>query len=600
LIGWENDHDNIKPDFIDKINEFVQSETFCANDLDILTFVSDGNNPNLEIFEDGTLAPFVYPVLWVNFGENIKIPFEKGDTGSFSYIYQFGNVKDLKKYHPLHDPVTCGYFLDNDEFKDVISFELILNIEITLPEIKVQIKSVSNSHIRKINHLVKNVNSVYHHSSENNSKHIFAPNRLTYDYAGTTEKNSVTNFKIPKEDVVIPIGFEKSMAVIPFWDPCIGGNSSDVSTIIKPRGYSIKKFEYSENVFKYERILHDEEQRISDESENDKKQEILEKLDLWLNQQDIDNIWKDPKASSLLEWGRKTFKYLRMIEMIDDPSKEVVNDSLGKIWEVVKMVMGPGLPYQYGLIVDGGANSDLKVINETTDFREVVSAWNKLGYDRGEDVPLNTRSLWGGFTSKQSRNLDVWGIVRNEDPENSAELEVTRLKDFVSNTPLVNDDAVMHYSKPKNSLNDLKFAFTSDGGFSEMYADHHRHYGYILYAIYVISKYGNSNLVSEVKHFTLFESERDQNIVRTSEPFPLVQIILDILGPTNGVILPSSSFEDKVSRAFPPARNFDPFEGVSRGSGISNVHQCFVGEAILCYRSVWNLMKVCPVISNCI
>jgi len=487
------------------------------------------------------------------------------------------------------------------------------------------------------------------------SGRISAPAKLGYSYAGTTNGQTVVKFTINVED--LPNQNTKS-AIIGFWDPVVDAGSSGVMTTTRPSGYRVETFEFNAetNEYVYSRCIPVGVENIAPDTiytsgivPDALSNEIALKLKTWfLEAEDGVRLWNSPiNASSIREWGRGIFRYARMIEMASrgvrggtsassTVAAGIVERSADAIWAGARQILGPGLPYQYqtslpegntkivypleGVLVKNIENVNNE--NITTDFTISTSNWNQLRYDRGHsDVggghsglpprSIFNRSVWGGFTSNQARELDLWCMVREpsvvDNPPSVAgysRLAVTRLAAFVpknSSTSLTPDGSFDLYSKKGGSASSPdtdEHAFSTDEGFSE-YVNHHLHYGYLLYAIYISAKYGSRTTINSIKEFI---STSRVNSIQTDEPFPILQVILDIASPpgtdSKGVIIPAALSADGVPRAYPPARGFDPFDGHSRGGGRGRVHQTFVSEAMLCYHSVWKLLRGNPVLDG--
>lgn len=313
---------------------------------------------------------------------------------------------------------------------------------------------------------------------------------------------------------------------------------------------------------------------------------------------------------------------------------------------------------------------------------DIYSTFNQVRYDRSmcEDIQ-GARSVWGGLTSRLGHELWRWAMVVDPNDYNKPSLsgcDVVVVDDtgtYTGMTGAKTGDVVptedqkpgvagtkrssvfrcvqlQNIPAPK-STSEIDMRIHGDGKFS-FFGDHHRHYGYLLYATYVALKYagnstyafpnGSRTIAEDIASF--FTDEKSVQLFTTNstasdsgryalcnkpEPFPLLQMLLDILCPPSqvdvalarseitgstppggaaatyisadgftleiadiarGATAPAST--DGVHRAFPPHRHFDPYVGHSWSGGpeipYGGISQEGSGEITLAYLAAYRLL----------
>lgn len=265
--------------------------------------------------------------------------------------------------------------------------------------------------------------------------------------------------------------------------------------------------------------------------------------------------------------------------------------------------------------------------------------FGQLRYDRAmcEDV-RGTRSVWGGLTSRISHELWRWALIL-EDQADVPEITGRAPTDGYTGgaTGPLNSVGyrvvqLRNIPQPLNS-NAIDARFTEPAGFS-FYSNHHRSYGYLLYAAYVALRYapaatfvpdgGSGSVTIAEDIMSLLTSAKvttradglsllPDSACNTPEPYPLFQMLLDILSPAceydvrasrgeslvgvdrscQGVASPSAP--DGVSRVYPAHRHFDAYSGHSWEPGAEmpypQLYQEASGEAVLAYLGAYRFLN---------
>lgn len=280
-------------------------------------------------------------------------------------------------------------------------------------------------------------------------------------------------------------------------------------------------------------------------------------------------------------------------------------------------------------------------IRDEAFVHDYYSYFGQLRYDRSmcEDI-RGTRSVWGGLTSRISHELWRWALIlkdQSDEPDISGDPPSDGY-DGGATGPL--DSVGYRVVQLRNiptplNANAIDARFTEPAGFS-FYTNHHRSYGYLLYAVYVAMRYaptatfvpeGGSTPVTIAEDIMSFLTS--ENVIHSPaslastlvpsvaecnvpEPYPLFQMLLDIVSPPcdvdvrmargdfligadkscRGVASPPST--DGVTRMYPAHRHFDAYGGHSWEPGVASpypgLYQEASGEAILAYLASYRLL----------
>jgi hypothetical protein len=226
-------------------------------------------------------------------------------------------------------------------------------------------------------------------------------------------------------------------------------------------------------------------------------------------------------GTDIYSWGKACFRYLRWIEMkhkgLNTPTQSTSPEGklLSEVWNSAKKILSDGIDLPISLI-----DSPPGVVSP-----EDYATWGKLYYD----------SVWKGYTLKYNAEASK----------------------YIKLNPTPVSPEVYGYT-PLNAPSLYGFGF---------YNDHHFHWGYFLYAVYVCHRHGSGEIKQEI--------EGNDN---------LSHVLGDVVGGNSRV-------------DYPLARHMDWWEGHSWATGLvdsDGKEQESSSEAVLCYWSAQALLSLFP------
>jgi hypothetical protein len=476
-----------------------------------------------------------------------------------------------------------------------------------------------------------------------------AAKKLFYNFDGTTNSKPITNFYVPSTQLIAGGATPSTVAApafgaLRFWDPILGADSTppDIITISRPSGFRILEAsslvgEAGEGITFTRQTAPTLGTNLRDSlytglSASDIS-EIEEELRIVFNDPATDEakaVWSQPFVGTMAEWGRRAYRYARMIEMLarGDPASypsgvsnipETASLASANLWVGLKRILTFGVDIGYA--PTSGSISTLKVVYPNSSeftgrtFDEHVRQWSHLKYDRGSATSIASfHSPWGGFTSHVDGEMYRWGVV--VDSTGVPLYPGGSLSNYTTEPDTADGKKVLCVAEMHTLVRDPTAAAVNDirvptDGFG-FFANHHHAFGYLIHAAFVALRYGGDRTTA-VQGGVLKTVKNDiydflakplppavdlsDASAATQEPFPLLQMILDVVGGAAGqsVIAPSS-LVDAVERVFPPFRYFDVYHSFSWSGGMipgesqqTKAHR--FGESIVCYHAIWRFLK---------